>query len=97
MKKILFFCLFLTACQASSPSVLGTYQSKDKTTLFILKNGVIEQEIKENNSAQYEKGVYIVERENNQLISYLKNKKEVYQIENNQLINLNSNITFQKK
>ena len=97
MKKILFFCLFLSACQASSPSILGTYQSQDKTTLFVLKNGVIEQEIKATNTAQYEKGVYIIEKENNHLISYLKNKKEVYQIKKDQLINLNSNIIFQKK
>ena len=97
MKKTLFFCLFLSACSTSNPSFLGTYQAEDQTTLFILKNGIIEQETKQNNTSQYTKGIYIIEEENNNLISYLKNKKEIYQIQNNQLINLNSNTIFQKK
>lgn len=100
MKKALFLCLFLTGCQSNEPNFLGTYQTNNENsqqTLFILKNGVVEQEIKNKNASSYKKGIYLVEKDKNILSTHIKETKEVYQIEDDKLILLKTQTPFIKK
>lgn len=85
MKKIFLFpLLFLSACSSNGNMFCPSYINESnqiKTTLYILKNGSLKKEIKNNDITSVENGLYTVE--NNTLNTFIKNEKAHFFITDN--------------